>query len=79
MFDNHGRAYREDSSTSDDGGDAQSAIFIVGDTPTNATTLTQSASLATISINSTITTVANATTSTTNNHPLISSSDRLVS
>lgn len=30
MFD-HGRAYREDSSTSDDGGDAQSAIFVVGD------------------------------------------------
>lgn len=61
MFDNHGRAYREDSSTSDDGGDTQSAIFVVGDgidvvhsrpsTMNSYPTLSQSISLAALNTN----------------------------
>lgn len=50
MLENHGRYTREDSSASDDGGDSQSNIFIIGsDQYPSATTLCTSTSVITVS------------------------------
>lgn len=68
MIDNHGRAYREDSSASDDGGDNQSANFLVGgEGYSQSSPATQAPSIATISIVTSTISVAATTPTSTNN------------